>query len=117
MKLIHQSDFKRTWERADGVLKIEVFTTGTGKRFNGSPAVGHWKTRGYKDPETGRMESTLRELKNIMKPEIERAMHGDLEAWDTGQPGSLVSAIYQMKRIYMAAVVDGPNRKRADRPR
>lgn len=63
MKLIHESDFKRTWERPDGILKIEVFTAGGGKRFNGTPATGHWKTRGYKDPKTGRMESTLKELK------------------------------------------------------
>jgi hypothetical protein len=63
MKLIYKSDFKRTWERPDGILKIEVFTAGGGKRFNGTPAVGHWKVRGYKDPKTGRMESTLKELK------------------------------------------------------
>jgi hypothetical protein len=42
-----------------------------------------------------------------MKPEIERAMREVLEAWETpDSPEALVSAIYQMKRIYMAEVVD-----------
>ena len=46
-----------------------------------------------------------------MKPEIERAMREVLEAWETpDSPEALVSAIYQMKRIYMAAVLaDKPN--------
>jgi hypothetical protein len=39
-----------------------------------------------------------------MKPEIERAMREVLEAWET--PETLACAIYQMKRIYMAAVID-----------
>lgn len=41
-----------------------------------------------------------------MKKEIERAMKEVLEAWETpDSPESLVSAIYQMKRIYMAEVI------------
>jgi hypothetical protein len=53
-----------------------------------------------------------------MKPEIERAMREVLEAWETpDSPEALVCAIYQMKRIYMAAVVDSLNRKKLGRPR
>lgn len=41
-----------------------------------------------------------------MKPEIERAMREVLEAWETpDSPEALVSAIYQMKRVYMAKVI------------
>jgi len=41
-----------------------------------------------------------------MKPEIERAMREVLEAWETpDSPESLVGAIYQLKRIYMAEVM------------
>ena len=41
-----------------------------------------------------------------MKKEIERAMKEVLEAWETpDSPECLVSAIYQMKRIYMAEVI------------
>lgn len=53
-----------------------------------------------------------------MKPEIERAMREVLEAWETpDSPEALVCAIYQMKRIYMAAVVDSLSRKKPGRPR
>ena len=46
-----------------------------------------------------------------MKPEIERAMREVLEAWETpDSPEALVSAIYQMKRIYMAQVIAGLNK-------
>lgn len=41
-----------------------------------------------------------------MNSEIERAMREVLEAWETpDSPEALVSAIYQMKRIYMAQVI------------
>jgi hypothetical protein len=69
MKLLHQTDFKRVWQRRDGILKIEVFTFGSGKRFNGVPATGHWKTRGYKDPKTNQMKATLKELKQTTPTE------------------------------------------------
>ena len=50
-----------------------------------------------------------------MKPEIERAMREVLEAWETpDSPEALVSAIYSMKEIYMAAVIESlpqPRRK------
>jgi hypothetical protein len=46
-----------------------------------------------------------------MNPEIERAMREVLEAWETpDSPEALACAIYQMKRIYMAEVLD--HRKR-----
>jgi len=64
MKIIHQSDFRRVLQRKDGIQKIEVFTTGTGRKFDGTPAKGHWKTRGYKCPNTGKFEHTLKELKS-----------------------------------------------------
>lgn len=38
-----------------------------------------------------------------MKPEIERAMREVLEAWEMpDSPEALVSAIYQLRRIYNA---------------
>lgn len=41
-----------------------------------------------------------------MKLEIERAMREVLEAWETRDiPEALASAIYQMKRVYMAQVI------------
>ena len=41
-----------------------------------------------------------------MNSEIERAMREVLEAWETpDSPEALVSAIYQMKRVYMAKVI------------
>ena len=53
-----------------------------------------------------------------MKPEIERAMREVLEAWETpDSPEALACAIYQLKRIYMAAVLDAMNRKKPGRPR
>ncbi len=53
-----------------------------------------------------------------MKPEIERAMREVLEAWETpDSPEAMAGAIYQMKRIYMAAVVDSLSRKKPGRPR
>jgi hypothetical protein len=53
-----------------------------------------------------------------MKPEIERAMREVLEAWETpDSPEALACAIYQMKRIYMAAVIDSLSRKKPGRPR
>jgi hypothetical protein len=46
-----------------------------------------------------------------MKPEIERAMREVLEAWEMpDSPEALVSAIYQMKRIYMAEVIKDLNK-------
>lgn len=46
-----------------------------------------------------------------MKPEIERAMREVLEAWETpDSPEALISAIYQMKRIYMAQVIADLNK-------
>ena len=46
-----------------------------------------------------------------MKLEIERAMREVLEAWETpDSPEALVSAIYQMKRVYMAQVIAGLNK-------
>jgi hypothetical protein len=44
-----------------------------------------------------------------MKTEIERAMREVLEAWEAPKSSSglnLACAIYQMKRIYMAEMVD-----------
>jgi hypothetical protein len=53
-----------------------------------------------------------------MKPEIERAMREVLEAWETpDSPEAMVTAIYQMKRIYMAAVIDSLSRRKPGRPR
>lgn len=53
-----------------------------------------------------------------MKPEIERAMREVLEAWETpDSPEALACAMYQMKRVYMAAVVESLNRKKPGRPR
>jgi len=46
-----------------------------------------------------------------MNPEIERAMREVLEAWEMpDSPEALVSAIYQMKRIYMAEVIKDLNK-------
>ena len=46
-----------------------------------------------------------------MKPEIERAMREVLEAWETpDSPEALATAIYQMKRIYMAQVISDLNK-------
>ena len=46
-----------------------------------------------------------------MNPEIERAMREVLEAWETpDSPEALISAIYQMKRIYMAQVIADLNK-------
>jgi hypothetical protein len=42
-----------------------------------------------------------------MKPEIERAMREVLEAWETpDSPEALACAMYQMARIYKAAVIE-----------
>jgi hypothetical protein len=67
MKLLHQGDFRRVFERKDGIQKIEVFDAGTGRKFNGTPAIGHWKTRGFKCPRTGKFAPTLRELKEELE--------------------------------------------------
>lgn len=48
MKLVYSSETKKVFERKDGILRIDVFTFGSGKKYNGTPAAGHWKTRGYK---------------------------------------------------------------------
>jgi len=62
MRLIKESEFKRIWERPDGILKIEVFTYGkSGKTIYGSNANGHWKTRGYKKGDI--FASKLKDLK------------------------------------------------------
>ena len=53
-----------------------------------------------------------------MKPEIERAMREVLEAWETpDSPEALACAIYQMKRIYMAQVIEDLNKPKRGRPR
>jgi len=53
-----------------------------------------------------------------MKPEIERAMREVIEAWETpDSPEALVAAMYQMKRVYRAAVEDAKSRKKLFRPR
>lgn len=53
-----------------------------------------------------------------MKPEIERAMREVLEAWETpDSPEALSCAIYQMKRIYMAQVIEDLNRPKTGRSR
>lgn len=53
-----------------------------------------------------------------MKPEIERAMREVLEAWGTpDSPEALACAIYQMKRIYMAQVIEDLNKPKTERPR
>lgn len=61
MKLIHQTEMKRVWERMDGILKVEVLSFGSGRRFSGMPATGHWKTRGFRKGE--HFAPTLAELK------------------------------------------------------
>ena len=49
-----------------------------------------------------------------MKPEIERAMREVLEAWETpDSPEAMVTAIYQLKRIYRANI----NKPKIGRPR
>jgi hypothetical protein len=47
-----------------------------------------------------------------MKPEIERAMREVIEAWETpDSPEAFAGAMYQMKRVYRAAVEDAKSRK------
>jgi hypothetical protein len=53
-----------------------------------------------------------------MKPEIERAMREVLEAWEPpDSPEALAAAIYQMKRIYMAEVMENLRKPKIGRPR
>lgn len=53
-----------------------------------------------------------------MKKEIERAMREVLEAWETpDSPEAFAGAIYQMKRVYMAQVIENLNNPKMGRPR
>jgi len=53
-----------------------------------------------------------------MKPEIERAMGEVIEAWETpDSPEAFAGEMYQMKRVYRAAVQDAKGRRKPGRPR
>ena len=53
-----------------------------------------------------------------MNPEIECAIREVLEAWETpDSPEALVSAIYQMKRVYMAQVIENLNKPKVRKSR
>ena len=68
MKLLHEIPYtKRLLLRKDGIVKVERWSFGaTGRKYNGQPATGHWKTAGYRSACGKHFAPTLSELTEKM---------------------------------------------------